>query len=792
MVNVRTICMITVSAAAIGLAAPLSAQEDISRPAPSNVNEELPGEIIVTARKRNETLSDVPLAITAFSGETLFERQISDLDDLARATPGFFFESQGAQRNDRSISTLVVRGMPAGSTQNATGERASVFIDGAPVFGGFVQGLTDVERVEVLRGPQSAYFGRATFSGAINLVTRDPGNKFRGRVEASFGEDDYTDNQVMIEGPLFPGVLTARVAGRLYSVDGQFTNTADRDESFGARSTKSISGTLYFTPGNRLSVKVFGTYWRDDDGPDARGLLRRMDFNCNPRTPSGPNSYICGELPRLAPSRLGQNTDISDDFADEVIFNRNDRFDTVFDETIKEEYGLGRNAYHVNLVANYETGLGFDVSYVGSVDRNRYTVINDSDSTDSRDVPNALSAVNPDVKPFSDFALRADVALKGSHHEVRLASTGDARLSWLVGGTLFDGSRDGAVFGLAPFGYAQFLVNESDVETKGVFGSLSFDVTDQLNLSVEGRYQVDDISQSSRRSAPFMETFKSFTPRAIVSYEPTEELLFYASYAKGVNPGGFNAALFALPEAAREEIRAQSGAGPIVEEEEIQNYEVGFKGQLFDRRLSISLAAYIADWSNQQLSSTVFFTDPSTGGINGIIVTTNIGETRLWGGEIEASLFVNDNISLSGSFSLNQNELEEYLCVPCQTSVTGVADVSGNKLARTPRETATFGIDLVDEINSEWDYFARADYSYRGEMFVTESNIAVVPTSHIVNARLGVTRQDLRLEAFVTNLLDEDAYSIAQLNRDLTRGGNAFPVGLQEKRRFGVRVSIDF
>jgi len=750
------------------------------------------GEITVTARKREEALSDVPLAVSALTGESLSERQVTDLRSLSQSVPSLYFESQGASRNDRSINTVVVRGMPAGTTQNATGERASVFIDGAPVFGGFVQGLTDVASVEILRGPQSAYFGRATFSGAINLRTRAPANEFRGRVEASYGSYDHTDNQVVLEGPIVPGLLGARISGRYYSTDGQYENTANPGEELGSRETKAVSGTLYLTPADNLTVKFFGTYWRDDDGPDARGLLRRVDFNCNANNGAALN-YICGPLPDLPAARIGQNTQFDQTFFNEVMRNASNRFVVAVPGNFKDDYGLGRRAHHVNLVADWDLGP-VSLSYVGSLDKNGYIVVTDSDATDSRDAPNARFPATPFVKPYIDFALRADVELRGTYNEVRLTSADEGPFTWLMGGSIFDGERAGSVFGLANTGFSQFTPRTvAEVDTKGVFGGASYDFGDRFNLSLEGRYQVDRVAQIVGTAAPRRAEFESFTPRVIASFKPTEDTTLFASYARGVNPGGLNAALFALPAGIQDTIRAQSGAELEVGEEKIDNYEIGFKGITADRRLSFSLGAYIADWTDQQLSNQVFFTNPATGATNGVTVTTNIGRTRLWGLEAEASYRLSPQLTLSGALSLNENELKEYICLVCRTQITGgTGDVAGNKLGRTPRFTGNFSAEWEDALVGDWSYFLRADYSHRGRIYVEESNLNWISPQNIANLRLGVSNDVFRFEGFVTNLFQDDTYVSAQQSTDLARGGLAVPVGLAERRRFGVRGTFRF
>ena len=136
-------------------------------------------EVVVTARKREERLLETPVAVSAVTAKDIESLGLANLNDITKATPGFFISNYGTQRNDRATQVLTIRGMPPSIN---TIPAASVFINGAPVTGGFVPGVADLERAEVIKGPQSAYFGRSSFAGAVNLVTKRPGDSFSGSV----------------------------------------------------------------------------------------------------------------------------------------------------------------------------------------------------------------------------------------------------------------------------------------------------------------------------------------------------------------------------------------------------------------------------------------------------------------------------------------------------------------------------------------------------------------------------------------------------------------------------------
>lgn len=756
-------------------------------------------EVVVTARKIRETVTDTPVAVTALTGQALERADVTDLRSLAAVSPGLYLESQGAARNDRSQNSVVIRGMPVGSTLNLSAERASVFIDGAPILGGFIEGVTDVARVEVIRGPQSAYFGRSTFAGAINVVTRDPGDAVRVSARASYASYGTTDNQLSIEGPIVREKLSARLTGRYMSTDGQYANPAVADGRLGARSTRSLALTVLGTPTDTLRVKLYGILWRDKDGTDARGKIYNADFNCNAGAGvNGARNWICGELPIIAASRLGQNELLDQTVISQVInAGRNGGpLRPAIPSNFNQSYGLERRAHHLHGIITWETPVaGTSVAYTGAVDRNDVIVINDSDSEDTRYLP--LAQTNPLIPPYFNYAVRADFAVRSSYHELRLASAPRQRLRWLLGGTVFDGSRLSATPGQTPFGLAQFGFIDSRVNTKAVFGSATYDITDRLNLSVEGRYQWDKVRQQTSAGTPpvpgpqLSASFGRFLPRVIVAFKPQADFNIYASFARGSNPGGVNSSVFAQPPAIQQQIIAQTGVRPVVDEELLDNYEIGFKGRLMDGDLRFATALYYGKWRNQQVNAQAFFTLPN-GAVNSVSAVANIGRTDIYGFEIEIDARLSDRLRASGSLAINENELKVYDCVPCRTAITGIADVAGNKLARAPRANGFASLDWEDALTGDWRYFGRAEYSYTGRTFVTEANVAWIGAKNRVNLRAGVTNDRFRLEGFVTNLFNELDYVSAERGIDFVRGGNAILVGLPIKRTVGVRAGVEF
>ncbi len=213
-VRTRTAVLAGVAFAALAsAAAPVSAQQASGDPEASTVED-----IVVTARRREESLQDVPIAVTAFTEETLQNQQIEDLTDVARYTPGVQIQEAFGRDGDRP----VIRG----ASNILTGDgKVGIFLDGVPWFGDFsTLDLDLAQRVEVIRGPQSAVYGRGTLSGAINVVTRRPGDDVSGRMNFTVGSDERLDISGVISGP-----ITSNLGGMFgfssNEVEGQYQNT---------------------------------------------------------------------------------------------------------------------------------------------------------------------------------------------------------------------------------------------------------------------------------------------------------------------------------------------------------------------------------------------------------------------------------------------------------------------------------------------------------------------------------------------------------------------------------------
>ncbi len=776
-------------------------------------------EIVVTARKRDESLLSVPVAVTAFTSQKIEAEGIKDLATIAEFTPGFSTDNTGSEAGaiggshaDRATQVLDIRGIF---------DRASVFIDGAPVSqgstGAFVNDVDDLARVEVVKGPQSAYFGRATFAGAVNLVTKDPANTFQGSIDGLYGSYNWKDFRVTAEGPIVDEKLSMRLSGRYYAMDGDYKNVTGAPDSYlGAQSTKSISGEILSTPTDNLKIKLYGTYWQDSDGPGVEGSYKPAQYNCNAgAAPAGTLNYVCGTLPAYNLSNIGQNTVIDPLFRSTILDNSTKALSPIL-PNFDDHGGLERRAYHVSAnIEYYIEQLDITLTSLTAFNQDKSEDLTDIDVVFPGYIPNPRYGVVPNVEPYDRWLFYYQHIDRSDSQEFRLTSNQSDRLHWTVGFNYTYQFEQDYIAQDSQFGgpLANVPGSPDDSSTYGAFFSVAYDITPDFTLNAEGRWQDDDIRQFIRSpDIPLngasttvlggQKAFYNFVPRVIAQYRIDPDTMAYASYSEGVTPGGFNQALITATPYQLAGLSSLTGAGAVgltYQPEKLDNYEIGLKSKLFNNRLQFTLDAYYAEWTNQQVAIEAVIPQVNnlgqpTGGQGVVTATSNIGKTILEGIETDGSFAVTPKLILSWSGALNASTIKKYQCLdPCQQDITGNANVDGKMLPYYSKWSATLGLEYTDELTATLDWYARGDYIFKSGMYDTYSDTAqTIPTNRL-NLRAGVKAgNDYSIEAFVLNVTNDLAPTSIERNVDVVTFNNDINVGLPLKRQFGVRARYNF
>jgi iron complex outermembrane receptor protein len=613
-------------------------------------------EIVVTARKTEERLIDAPLSITAFSADDIEKKGFTTLEDVARSAPGVQYSQQGGQIPGRFTSAIRFRGMNVNSDSPSL-QLGSLFVDGIYVLGG-TQSIPydDVERIEVIKGPQSATYGRSTFGGAINYITRTPSlTEYSGKLNASGANYGEADVSASFEGPVVADKMSFRVGARYYT-RGALFNAGDGG-GLGEETSKSAQLALYFKPTDAWDIKLRAFHAQDEDGPSTGGLVQgwRND-SCTGKTistsdplfPSAtPMNYICGAVPEQGTAIAANGSrniidTVTTFFVPQAAVNGQPRYvidnivnraiPAVFDVPTIDHVGLIRTVTRFSLSTNYEFAGGYTATFQGGINELKANWIRSFGLT-----------------PLGLWWSRDPQDSEDESFEFRIASPQDRKLKWLVGVNKYDqtflqsGSGGDAIWLCADFGAARpvgspcgrpsptnptgavgsfFFTpnsaaqNTDKVSTEGIFASVSYDITDAWTASLEGRYSKDETQKAILTTNPFVIEEKQFSPRAIIRWQPTEETNVYASYAKGFLPPSINAEVArATP---RELAQYNAGGFPCLSNpslpqcvaaptvpstvagDELDMYEIGWKQQFWDRRAQINLAVYWAEWKNQK------------------------------------------------------------------------------------------------------------------------------------------------------------------------------------------------
>lgn len=562
------------------------------------------GAIIVTARRREESLQDVPLAISAFSGEQLEAQGTIDITDISNVTPNVTLETS---RGTNSTLTAFIRGV--GQQDPVAGFEAGVGLYLDDVYlnrpQGAVLDIYDVERIEVLRGPQGTLYGRNTIGGAVKYVTKRLANDPQLRLRATYGT--YNQADLVVSGSTPIGADgTVRIGGSVARLtrDGFGTNLTTGQENYNkdiwaGRLTGEIHGEDVF-------IRLSGDYTHDTS--NTRGGHRLI-------------TSLATRAPVLA---------------------------DVYDS---------RGA----LVAPKQDVEGWGVSLFGEAHPADWltfrsiTAYRKDDSATPIDF-DALPAVDVDVPAFYNN--------KQLSQEVQfLIDAGP--FNGLIGAYYLN-AKARTVFDVRlPGGVTALTFGNVDTDTGAIFGDFTYDLTEQLSFSVGGRYTWDERKSNVLRrtylggGSPFFNgtgvlfattsdfrgnaNFSEFTPRASLSFQPDEDNNLYASWSKGFKGGGFD------PRGQTTACRNATGGACTPQQvydfmafdpEKVTSYEVGYKASLFDRAINIALAAFRADYTDVQIPGSIGTT------INGqqtfIGITTNAGKARISGLEFEGNWTVRD------------------------------------------------------------------------------------------------------------------------------------------------------
>lgn len=757
-------------------------------------------EIIVTARRAAESLQEVPGAVTAISAEAIEAAGVDDLRDVARLTPGLRFDDLVAGL----FATPTIRGL---AISNILSEpNVGTFLDGVYISAksGVDLNLVDVERIEVIKGPQSALYGRNTFAGAINYVSRDPGTELNGRVRVTGGNDGLRTIRGTVGGALGSPSLRGSVGAYYGEYDGGYTEAVSGD-SLGGYEKKALTASLVWDATEQISVRA-NLYYGDDTLQPI--VIGRLPNNCAPTTPtSGVFRDFCGEVPDLEDVSVEASTR-------NPLLRANDR------EVVLASLGLRwsfSGGYELSALAGYNDVES--VSY-GDFDRTQ------------NGAPFALTGGGT---ALANYWIGEDNGAFDSSFELRLNSPRERSMRWSIGGYRYRSFSDrgvpvaidlsqvpSGVTIASPFAFLGtatgrtvpfYSFDTAEVRQTSGFASFEADVASTVTLTAEGRYTTEDKRVNALRNAfalgadtdgpGLSEEFDYSDYRFTARWQPVETINVYASVAKGTKAGGFNAGALNPDERS-------------YDPESNRTYEIGVKTEWMDRRVRLNTAVYFIDWQDVQLTVPQNSSSPAA-------IIRNFGEVEAKGIEVELTARIASGLDLGVGFAYGSPEFtgadsittqDAALCAAiagCRTETRAfpivptpappaastvnrlVALLDGNQLPRAYKEQAFVNLQYERTINDNWTGFGRVDYSYQSREYDRAINTSWIPARSITDLRVGARSESWTVTLFAENLFDVTAATAGTRQTALNTGATFLDiVGGLRRRSVGLTVGYDF
>ncbi|MCC6829175.1 MAG: TonB-dependent receptor [Novosphingobium sp.] len=737
--NLNVMAGASMAALLLSLAATAQAQEASGTQPAAEQPQAMTGgieEITVTARRREESLQDTPIAISAVSGEGIAARGLDNVTQIGDFTPNVKFNSSVPVSASNATAAIFIRGIGQNDYQLSADPGVGLYLDGVYISRGVgnVLDVLNVERIEVLRGPQGTLFGRNTIGGAVSVVTRKPGDTLAGSLDLTTGSYNRVQIKASIDVPLAEGVYTS-FSGFYHNRDGYVKGVIPAAPDLG--DTNQLAGrfALRLEPASnvKIDLAVDGTRAREQSAPNVAIAL-------NENAPAAATwnalysgaAAVCTDLAN--PARLTNQNCFNSQWA-LAPYKHGGTFTTissVFNSTSRRPYQSGSDLNIWGVSGVLEWNLSDAVTFKTITAYRKVTGFWTRDSDHS---PATIIQTNSDWRQhqFSqEFQLGGDAF--------------DKRLNWLVGG--YYSSESGNHKDLVNIVDAVFL---SGAVLKGksyaVFGQATYEIVDNLNLTGGIRWTQDQKSFSNANQyvveagfltgAPFnpdgsglqdgdplmgplgqTSTIKdrAWTPMASLSYRWSRDVLTYLSYSKGFKGGGFTQRVF-----------PPFAFIPSFKPETSETYEAGIKTDLLDRRVRLNAAVFLNNYNNLQIT----VNDPTLGFAP---IIQNAARARIKGVELELQARPTDALRIEAGLGYLD---AKYTKVDIRALNAGVS--TDSHLQNAPKWTLSAGASYEFALGDAGKLTPRVDWSYRSRVYNDAVNTPglVQDGYHLVNASIG-------------------------------------------------------
>lgn len=754
----KAIILLSVSAAAIA-ALPAAAQEPAAAGATGD-------DIVVTATRREQGLQDVPLAITALSGGELANRGITDVTTLASSVPGLSFGKSGTDARP------AIRGVRTEEVDAANDPVIGFFVDGVykPRTSQALAAFIDLDRVEVLRGPQGTLFGRNTYGGSINLISKLPEPEFGAEGSVRYASFEDIRLEGVLNLPLSPDI-GLRLVGMWQQSDGWVKVEPPRVAGGGRASDFNdndqwyVRGTLKLDLSDSSEIIIRASHWNQGGfGAGGFGYTTVGTLRANPGAGPGQatgTQDLGGFLDRNNP-RTGA-TPLPSDRNPYRVFRNTDKTRKTDETTGNFELRSTLSGIGIKLLASHADFRSYRVG--------------DEDFSES----------------FGSL-LELDTRSKSSSVEFQLSSEYESPVQWVIGAYYFSEDVVEDFFFRTPANPNAFTFRQ-DVKTDSLaaYGQVDWKLAEQVTLVAGGRYTWDNkrfIYQSpvgATDLAPDSAEFRRFTWRLGANFDLTPDNLIYASVSTGFRSGGFN-----------------NGGNPPVPfygPQTVTAYEIGSKNQFRAAGLTLNLAAFYNDY-NDILSNTFVQVGPTN-----VVARSNSGSARAYGVDAELVWRPIEDLTIDANATWLNARFETFQATRPLAQATGFRlvpgttnqlDLSGNRIPLSPDFTVTLGASYRIRLGGAGSLTPEARFFWSDSYFVNEFNYDAGIPGRAVGKQGSYTQTSLRLtwmsdderfmlQGFVDNLEDK-----AILNRAVIGGQGAIFQNYAPPRIFGVKGGFRF
>ncbi|MDF7776445.1 TonB-dependent receptor [Sphingomonas sp. AOB5] len=689
--KIRRTMLCMSSLAAVALATPALAQDapaDAGQAAAPAEDDGTNQDIVVTAQRREERLQQVPISVSAFSSAALEDRGVTNLRNITQFVPNIELSVSNRPTAGGSAYAAWIRGVGTGDYAFPTDPGIGLYLDNvymARTLGGLMT-LSDIERVEVLRGPQGTLYGRNTIGGAVNIVTRAPvlTGPVTGEVLGRGGTWGRIDGSASISAPLIDGVLGIKLSAGSFNQGGVGRRLLT-GERMNNESRLVFRGGVLFQPTANLTIDIRGDYSTQRNNGE---LAQVAQYRTTPAAVARYNTFA-------APVRAAE-LGLPVGSVYDARWVAPDGYSTYSNSPVQDDYNTGG----VSGVVTWDVADNVSLKSITA-----WRQIDTHIRVDGDNSPFIIASTN---ETFSDQQFSQEFQFN--------ASFWDNRMKFVAGLFYFRETGDNwkysenfhgvyQVTGVASDARDTLTTQHYEAKSYAAFWQLDAEVLPTVTITLGGRLNRDEktfdmmvrLPERNGVSVPFSSRsadWDSFTPKVGLNWKPTDDLMFYGSYSQGFKSGGFGLPTATSPTTA-------------YNPETLSTAEIGVKSQWFDRHLTLNLALWTSDWKDIQFNIIV---PTGTGQVN---ITQNGGSARLKGFEAE----VNARTGFGLSFNLGVGYTESHF-YHLASGAAAVGITLASPLPHIPRWTIAPGVQFQTDSNLG-RFTLRGDLHYRSEQFLT-------------------------------------------------------------------------